>query len=290
MRGPLNEVVTAIRERHPNALGQLREGLPWREIVAAATESGADLVVVGSHGRRGAAHFLLGSVAERVVRASPARVLTVPGSWFDDRAHAGRELARAFESLGLSAPAVLALSAGGVVIGTEVSRTFSGASLDVLLTRTLCHRGAILGGLCEDGTVRLVPQDVSAAVSAEEGKEILSTARMRLHEQAFALRGPRWIDDVRRRAVILVDDELIEPWRALAAAEVVGEMGPARIVVATPVASESAVAFLKKEINDVVVLHALRAGVEAAAAYRDFRKPQEKAIADLLRRRPDAAE
>jgi nucleotide-binding universal stress UspA family protein len=44
-------------------------------IVAAAAE--ADLVVIGTHGRTGLKHVLLGSVAERVVRLSPVPVLTV---------------------------------------------------------------------------------------------------------------------------------------------------------------------------------------------------------------------
>jgi nucleotide-binding universal stress UspA family protein len=40
-------------------------------------QSGADLLVVGSHGRRGAAHFFLGSIAERLLRQAPCPVLVV---------------------------------------------------------------------------------------------------------------------------------------------------------------------------------------------------------------------
>ncbi len=50
------------------------EGAPWNAVVSIATETGADLIVVGTHGRRGVTHLLLGSVAERVVHLSPARV------------------------------------------------------------------------------------------------------------------------------------------------------------------------------------------------------------------------
>lgn len=53
------------------------EGGPAREIVAYADRSGADLVVMGTHGRGGINRILLGSVAERVVRSSPVPVLTV---------------------------------------------------------------------------------------------------------------------------------------------------------------------------------------------------------------------
>jgi nucleotide-binding universal stress UspA family protein len=46
-------------------------------LVAAAQQRDADLIVVGSHGRRGVARFVLGSVAENVVRTSPVPVLVV---------------------------------------------------------------------------------------------------------------------------------------------------------------------------------------------------------------------
>jgi nucleotide-binding universal stress UspA family protein len=53
------------------------DGSPAREIVDYATESGVDLIVMGTHGRSGVDRLLLGSVAERVVRRSPVPVLTV---------------------------------------------------------------------------------------------------------------------------------------------------------------------------------------------------------------------
>ena len=52
-------------------------GHPARAIVKTATSQGIDVIVMGTHGRGGFAHLLLGSVAERVVRTSPCAVLTV---------------------------------------------------------------------------------------------------------------------------------------------------------------------------------------------------------------------
>ena len=46
-------------------------------IVSHAADTGADLIVIGTHGRKGVSRLLLGSVAERVVRAAPCPVLTV---------------------------------------------------------------------------------------------------------------------------------------------------------------------------------------------------------------------
>lgn len=50
-------------------------GTAWREIVAAALHNGVELIVVGTHGRSGLHHLLLGSVAEKVVQHAPCAVL-----------------------------------------------------------------------------------------------------------------------------------------------------------------------------------------------------------------------
>lgn len=52
-------------------------GAPIDEIVKYAKEHDIDLIVQGTHGRRGIKHMLLGSVAENIVRYSPCPVLTV---------------------------------------------------------------------------------------------------------------------------------------------------------------------------------------------------------------------
>ncbi|MBI1963959.1 MAG: universal stress protein [Candidatus Rokubacteria bacterium] len=61
------------------ARGFLLEGVPHEQIVRIAKSRRADLVVMGTHGRSGLAKLFLGSVAGRVVAASPCPVLTVRG-------------------------------------------------------------------------------------------------------------------------------------------------------------------------------------------------------------------
>ena len=56
---------------------RLVEGLAPDEIVETAVEIGADMIVIGTHGRTGLAHLLIGSVAERIVRHASVPVLTV---------------------------------------------------------------------------------------------------------------------------------------------------------------------------------------------------------------------
>lgn len=68
-----------VKTRYANVDAIVRCGHPWEEIVDATAELKADLVVMGTHGRRGLSHVFLGSVAERVVRMSSVPVLTVRG-------------------------------------------------------------------------------------------------------------------------------------------------------------------------------------------------------------------
>ena len=56
---------------------QVVQGSPYAEIVRHAADGLYDLIVMGTHGRTGLAHALMGSVAERVVRTAPCAVLTV---------------------------------------------------------------------------------------------------------------------------------------------------------------------------------------------------------------------
>ena len=58
----------------------VRDGTTSKEIVQAAQDLGSDLIVVGTHGRTGLAHLVIGSIAEKVVRSSAVPVLTVRGT------------------------------------------------------------------------------------------------------------------------------------------------------------------------------------------------------------------
>ncbi|MFB6223258.1 MAG: universal stress protein [Haloarcula sp.] len=61
-------------------------GLPYRAILTAIEDTDVDLVVMGTHGRTGVDRYLLGSVAEKLVRTSPVPVLTVRSSETGDEA------------------------------------------------------------------------------------------------------------------------------------------------------------------------------------------------------------
>jgi nucleotide-binding universal stress UspA family protein len=61
----------------------LKSGPPFLEIIIAANELHADLIVIGTHGRSGLTSVLIGSVAEKVVRRAHCPVLTVKPEDFE---------------------------------------------------------------------------------------------------------------------------------------------------------------------------------------------------------------
>ena len=74
----LATLVAQARSRGIDARPLLREGFADEEILNAARQERADLIVMGTHGRRGVSRMLMGSVAWQVVSRSPCPVMTVP--------------------------------------------------------------------------------------------------------------------------------------------------------------------------------------------------------------------
>ncbi|MDR5694358.1 MAG: universal stress protein [Armatimonadota bacterium] len=77
VRSEAEQEMAKVAARFPTARTLLREGSPRSVILEVAAEIGADLIVMGTHGRTGLAHVFFGSVAEHIVRHSKIPVLTV---------------------------------------------------------------------------------------------------------------------------------------------------------------------------------------------------------------------
>jgi len=73
----LDRTTEQVRESGIKSRSLMRVGAPFLEIINAAQSEGADLIVMGTHGRTGLSHVLMGSVAERVVNKAPCPVLTI---------------------------------------------------------------------------------------------------------------------------------------------------------------------------------------------------------------------
>lgn len=98
-RRELDDALTDAKARCLRLEGMLVAGVAWEKILETIKTRHVDMVVMGTHGRRGLSRLLLGSVAEKVVRLSPVPVLTVPGeeeqeAIMNDQTTATRAIAR----------------------------------------------------------------------------------------------------------------------------------------------------------------------------------------------------
>ena len=76
----VDDVVADAKARGVEAVGVVMQGGAYETILSYAEENGVDMVVMGTHGRRGLDRVLVGSVTERVVRTADVPVVTVRGT------------------------------------------------------------------------------------------------------------------------------------------------------------------------------------------------------------------
>ena len=73
----MHELLENWRPKWGKIEGVVRTGTAFLEIINFARAEEADLIVVGTHGRSGLRHIIMGSVAEKIVRKAPCPVLSV---------------------------------------------------------------------------------------------------------------------------------------------------------------------------------------------------------------------
>ena len=207
---------------------------------------------------------------------------------FHDRADAGRVLAARLASLaGRPDILVLALPRGGVPVAYEVARAL-GAPLDVFLVRKLgvpgqeeLAMGALAGGgvrVLNDEVVRMlrVPPEVIEDVTAAEARE--------LERRERAYRDDLPPPDVRGRTVVLVDDGLATGSTMRAAVVALRQAGPARLIVAVPVAAAATVEEFRDEGVEVVCVTTPEPFFAVGSWYDDFRQTSDGEVRELLTR------
>ncbi|HXX69357.1 MAG TPA: universal stress protein [Polyangiaceae bacterium] len=274
----LKETVDRASRRAPVVEGVLREGFAWREITEAATRLAADLVIVGSHGRGHDTRFLIGAVAERVVRVCPVPVLTVHAWRFDDRVQAGRELTEKLLRSDEQRPDVVALSRGGVIVGAEVAEAF-GSSLHVMLTRALERDGRVVGAVCEDGTVYFDDDsgDAEAQMRVAAGRACVD-----LRAEAARMHVAGGVQDS-DGTLLLVSDAILEPATTIVAARSLRRTCPRRrLVAAAPVVTIGARHALRAFVDAVVDVQTVEDGFPLPRLYRDLSTGDDRGIVQRL--------
>jgi putative phosphoribosyl transferase len=206
---------------------------------------------------------------------------------FRDRLDAGRRLAARLSSLARDDLVVLGLPRGGVPVAYEVA-TALGVPLDVILVRKVglpAQPELAMGAIGEDG-VRVVNDDVVryAQVSPSVFGAVETREREELRRRAERFRGARARVSVAGRTALIVDDGIATGSTARAACQVAYAHGAARVIVATPVASASAVARLRREADEVIALESPEDFSAIGEFYEDFGQLTDEEVVGILER------
>jgi putative phosphoribosyl transferase len=206
---------------------------------------------------------------------------------FVDRAAAGRRLAALLSEYGQQDHVVvLALPRGGVPVGFEIAQSL-GAPLDVLVVRKLGAPGQpelALGAIASGGILVINEEALrwfrdSPAFAAEVAAE-----RTELRRRERVYRDDRPAQAVEDRTVVLVDDGAATGSSMQAAVRAVRKLGAREIIVALPVASESACDKLRAEADQVVCIHVPAFFAAVGQWYENFEQTSDDEVRDLLAR------
>jgi putative phosphoribosyl transferase len=206
---------------------------------------------------------------------------------FADRRAAGRQLAQALIHHAGTEPIVLGLPRGGVVVADEVARVLGG-TLDVWVVRKLGapYQPELGMGAIAEGPAVVLDRSIVHHVCTrlEELYEVARREMAEVSRRVTRFRGDRPAPALEGRTVIIVDDGIATGGTVRAAIRASRKRRPARLVVATPVASPDIVASLRHDVDEVVCLYEPEPMYAIGLWYEDFRQVSDEEVVRILHR------
>ncbi|MHC5010163.1 MAG: phosphoribosyltransferase [Planctomycetota bacterium] len=206
---------------------------------------------------------------------------------FANRQFAGQALAERLRHLAGEDVLVIALPRGGVPVGREIARALE-APLDVVGVRKI---GApfqpefALGALVDGEHPEVVLDDElveSVGASAAELDAIIARERLELARRERRYRGGRPWPRLAGRTVIVVDDGIATGASAHAALQALRRQGPARLVLAVPVAPPESLDRLRSVVDEIVCLSTPPDFFAVGQFYLEFGPVSDEQVVQML--------
>lgn len=201
---------------------------------------------------------------------------------FRDRIDAGRQLSEKLMKFKEEDVVVLAIPRGGLPLGAIVAKILE-APLDVALTKKIGHpsnKEFAIGAVSLDDIVLTNTMGVTQGYITEETKHIREKLLKR-HDEYYKKRLPQ---NVKNKTVIIVDDGIATGNTLLATIELVSKQRPKKIIVAIPVAPNSAIKKLEntQKIDEVICLQVPYNFQAVGQFYEDFYQVSDQEAIQLL--------
>lgn len=195
---------------------------------------------------------------------------------FRNRTEAGLLLASKLKKYQYDPGVILAVPRGGVPVAYMVAKEL-GFPLEVILTKKIGHpmnpEYAIGAASLSDYFV--IPHD---DVSQDYIDNEVLKIRKKLKEMYVKFMGDKSPEDLKGKTVIVIDDGIATGNTLLSTIDVIRKSDPAKIVIAVPVAPESAVSKLSKAVDDVVVVMVPENFYGVGSFYEDFDQVSDEEV------------
>ncbi|HLW91687.1 MAG TPA: phosphoribosyltransferase family protein [Roseiarcus sp.] len=206
---------------------------------------------------------------------------------FQDRAEAGRRLAKALAGYKRNNPIILALVRGGAPVAAEIARSLD-APLDVILVRKIgvpFHPELAMGAVVDGSsplTVRNEDIIRAAGVSEADFAEARDRELAEIHRRRQRYLAGRAPINLAGGVVIVVDDGVATGATTRAALGAVRRQNPAKLILAIPVAASEVLHDLRDEADAIVCLEDYELFGWIGAYYRDFRQISDVEVINIL--------
>ena len=210
---------------------------------------------------------------------------------FQDRADAGRQLARALAAYKGQQPVVLALPRGGVSVAAEVAAALD-APLDVILVRKIGvpFQPELAMGAVVDGDEPLVVRNEAvirhAGIGEAAFQAVCDSELAEIERRRQRYLGGRERIEVAGRSAIVIDDGIATGATMRAALRATRLRKPKKLILAVPVAPTDSLAVMRREADEIVCIEAHADLGAIGYYYSDFRAVPDEAVIALLAQFP----
>jgi len=205
---------------------------------------------------------------------------------YHDRRQAGETLAAALAARNYQNVTLFAVPRGGVVVAAPVAARL-GVALGILVTRKIGHPAnpeLAVGAVMGDGTAVLDEELIRAyAIPQEYLDRVIAREFAEIKRRLLVYTGSDTPPAVAGRTAVIIDDGIATGYTIRAAITWLKTLGPARIVVAVPVAPPDTVAAIAGDVDEIICPLQPALFMAVGQHYRDFGQTSDEEVLAILR-------
>jgi putative phosphoribosyl transferase len=174
-------------------------------------------------------------------------------SLYPTKSSAGALLGQQLAARGYQSCTLLGVTPDGVEIAANAAKAM-GAQFDVIVASfiKLGSNLAPIGAMAETAPAEMDPDFLPGMNLFEKLQSAIDESRARVRQDLVLYRTQRPVKSLKGRMAVVVDGQVIFPWKVLAGAKVAESLGASRVGIATPVATEAAAGRIRARQIDFI--------------------------------------